>query len=293
MEVGIGEPLLSYSGILDTGSDLIWTQCLPCDYCYNQSSPIYDPIQSSTFMTVPCDSSECQAKPNMGCNADGDDSFSTGTLSIERFTFSSESVDEIQFGCGVNNEGHFGQTGHTATFKGAAAVSSTPFIQNSAASSSYYLSLLGISLGGALVDIPDDSFDIDQNDGSGGFVIDSGTTFTFLYDGAYQVLRKSLISSSTHLEQVDGSEIGLNLCFNVPANNDFNFPTLTFHFEGADYNVEPENYMYVDASGVICLAMLPSPNMSILGNFQQHNYQILYDVATNMFSFAPAVCDAL
>jgi len=346
MEVGIGEPPLSYSGILDTGSDLIWTQCLPCDYCYNQSSPIYDPIQSSTFMTVPCDSSECQAKPNMGCNADhlcnyryayGDDSFSTGTLSIERFTFSSESVDEIQFGCGVNNEGHFGQTGgmvgfgrgdlslisqlgsvggdkfaycltsfndypsrgsplfigHTATFKGAAAVSSTPFIQNSAASSSYYLSLLGISLGGALVDIPDDSFDIDQNDGSGGFVIDSGTTFTFLYDGAYQVLRKSLISSSTHLEQVDGSEIGLDLCFNVPANNDFNFPTLTFHFEGADYNVEPENYMYVDASGVICLAMLPSPNMSILGNFQQHNYQILYDVATNMFSFAPALCDAL
>lgn len=96
MEVGIGEPPLSYSGILDTGSDLIWTQCLPCDYCYNQTSPIYDPIQSSTFMTVPCNSSECQAKPNMGCNADhlcnyryayGDDSFSTGPSQLKGLPF--------------------------------------------------------------------------------------------------------------------------------------------------------------------------------------------------------------
>lgn len=348
MTVGIGEPSLSYSGIVDTGSDLIWAQCLPCDSCLNQSSPIYDPSHSSTYKAMTCESSECQSNPvNTFCGGEqchylyeyADRSSSAGILSSEKFTFSShQSVQHIVFGCGQDNHGDLGRgggmvgfgrgslslisqlaslgignkfsyclmpftdspskvsplfIGHTATLNNANA-SSTPFVQNMAQSSFYYLSLGGISVGGALLDnIPAATFDI-QDDGSGGFMIDSGTTLTYLYVDAYNVLKNALISS-INLPQADGSPIHLDLCYSSSSSHLSNFPTITFHFKGgADYDLPPQSYMYVDhSSDIMCLSMLPSSHMSVLGNFQQQNYHFLYDNDNNMLSFAPTVCDAL
>ncbi|KAJ3670428.1 hypothetical protein LUZ60_010752 [Juncus effusus] len=54
MTLSIGTPAITYSAIVDTGSDLIWTQCQPCKSCFNQSTAIYDPSMSSTVNAVPC-----------------------------------------------------------------------------------------------------------------------------------------------------------------------------------------------------------------------------------------------
>jgi hypothetical protein len=114
-----------------------------------------------------------------------------------------------------------------------------------------------------------------------------------LEQAGYDPVKKALISL-INLPQADGSSIGLDLCYQKQSGSSTpNFPTITFHFKGANYDLLKENYIYVDSSGVICLAMLPSNGMSIFGNFQQQNYHILYDNGRNMLSFVPTVCDAI
>ncbi|KAM2392228.1 hypothetical protein ACFX1X_035740 [Malus domestica] len=43
MKLSIGTPADTFNAIMDTGSDLIWTQCKPCEDCYDQPTPIFDP----------------------------------------------------------------------------------------------------------------------------------------------------------------------------------------------------------------------------------------------------------
>ena len=181
--------------------------------------------------------------------------------------------------------------GETSSLTGN-TLSSTPLIQSSSQATFYYLSLEGISVGGQLLNIPDGTFDL-QSDGTGGLIIDSGTTVTYLEQSGYDLVKKALMSY-INLPQADGSNIGLDLCYSQQSGSSTTkFPTITFHFKGADFNLPKENYIYVDSSGIICLAMLPSSGMSIFGNIQQQNYHILYDNGKNMLSFAPTVCDTL
>ncbi|XP_057832100.2 aspartic proteinase nepenthesin-2 [Cryptomeria japonica] len=342
LKVSIGSPALSYSAILDTGSDLTWTQCKPCVECYKQPTPIFDPSKSSTFSTIPCTSSLCQALPSSICSKSqceylytyGDYSSTQGILSYESFTLSSEKLPHIAFGCGLDNEGSgFSQGGGligfgrgplsfisqigssvgnkfsyclmsindppsktsplilgTSAGLSSKSVGTTPLLQNSAQKTFYYLSLEGISIGSKLLDIPADTFSF-QSDGSGGIIIDSGTTITYLEQSGYDVLKKGL-QSAVKLPEADGSAIGLDLCYTSAAAT-AKFPSFIFHFKGADYVLPKENYLIEDTSGLVCLAMLPSSGLSIFGNVQQQNVHILYDLEKNTLSFAPTVCDSL
>ena len=152
-------------------------------------------------------------------------------------------------------------------------------------------------MSGQSLDIPAGTFDI-QSDGSGGVIIDSGTTLTILAQSAYDAV-KTAMSSSINLPQVgDVYGVGLDLCFDQSGSSNPSFPTMTFHFKGADYNVPKENYLFPDTSrAVVCLAMLPTKSdlfdLSIIGNVQQQNSQILYDNEKTVLSFAPTACDTL
>ncbi|XP_031253458.1 aspartic proteinase nepenthesin-1-like [Pistacia vera] len=112
MELSIGTPPQSYHAILDTGSDLIWTQCKPCTECYDQPTPIFDPKKSSSFAKISCSDSLCEALPQSTCNDGceylytyGDYSSTQGIMGAETFTFGKVSVPKIGFGCGEDNEG--------------------------------------------------------------------------------------------------------------------------------------------------------------------------------------------
>lgn len=342
MMLAIGTPVLSFSAILDTGSDLIWTQCKPCTKCYKQPTPIYDPSSSSTYSKVPCNSSLCNgfSCSNAECNYHygyADKSFTKGFLSYETFTLSSQSIPHIAFGCGNDNEGNglqggglagFGRgplslvsqlgplvgnkfsyclvsvtdspsktsplfIGQMASLSGS-NVRSTPIITSSLNPSYYYLSLEGISVDGQSLNIPAGMFDL-QSDGSGGLFIDSGTTYTFLPPTAFDLLKEAL-NSSINLPQADGSSVNLDLCFNPQGSSNPSFPAVTFHFKGADYDLHTENYLLTVRSDLICLSILPNTDesdISIIGNIQQQNYQILYDNEKNVLSFAPTYCDTL
>uniref|UniRef100_A0A7N2LT55 Peptidase A1 domain-containing protein n=1 Tax=Quercus lobata TaxID=97700 RepID=A0A7N2LT55_QUELO len=110
----------------NTGRDLTWTQCEPCEKCYKQNLPLFDPWQASTYGNVPCNSSPCKALDTASCGTNkntcqygylyGDQSFTDGDLSVETLTIGSTTshqatIPKIVFGCGHNNDGTFGEAG--------------------------------------------------------------------------------------------------------------------------------------------------------------------------------------
>ncbi|XP_004511547.1 aspartic proteinase CDR1-like [Cicer arietinum] len=121
MELYIGTPPIKISGIADSGSDLIWAQCVPCVGCYKQINPLFDSTKSSTYKNISCDSPLCRkldsftCSPENHCNytyAYGDSSVTNGVLALEKFTLTSKTkkpifLQNIIFGCGHNDTGTF------------------------------------------------------------------------------------------------------------------------------------------------------------------------------------------
>ncbi|KAK8638333.1 hypothetical protein V6N13_136766 [Hibiscus sabdariffa] len=59
-EFKIGSQLHQVKLLMDTGGGLTWTQCQPCQKCFPQKPPIYDPRASQTYGTLPCDHRLCK-----------------------------------------------------------------------------------------------------------------------------------------------------------------------------------------------------------------------------------------
>ncbi|KAI3867187.1 hypothetical protein MKX03_009059 [Papaver bracteatum] len=114
MNISLGTPPLNVFAIADTGSDLTWVQCKPCENCYKQDSPLFDPKTSSTYKDdrYTCENTLCQYLVRYG-----DGSYSNGNLAFETLTFDSTSGRSIQlpniaFGCGHNTaRGNFNEKG--------------------------------------------------------------------------------------------------------------------------------------------------------------------------------------
>lgn len=120
LNILIGTPPVPMIGIMDTGSDMIWTQCSPCINCFRQgTTPLFDPTKSSTYHNISCNSKECKLVPSADCDhLQGDicrysrtyvdRSFSKGHVATETFSFDSSSgrlisFPRILFGCGHEN----------------------------------------------------------------------------------------------------------------------------------------------------------------------------------------------
>ncbi|KAH7690492.1 Aspartic peptidase A1 family protein [Dioscorea alata] len=122
----IGTPQVQVHAIFDTGSKLLWLQCLPCSKCYNQKDPLLDPSKSSSYSLLPCDSAICGKIPGSGCSAwhdiceyniwYADGSVSTGDIAEDDITFLTTETDpgtfkmpNTVFGCGHYNRGSFNE----------------------------------------------------------------------------------------------------------------------------------------------------------------------------------------
>lgn len=351
MGLSIGTPPAAFSAIVDTGSDLIWTQCLPCVDCFEQPTPIFNPAKSSSFSTIPCSSRLCAALPTSACSVSsgacnylytyGDSSSTQGVLASETFLIGSPeptAAPSIGFGCGDDNQGAGFSQGAGLVGLGRGPLSlvsqldlnrfsycltslddsktspllfgklaelkpstTAKLLTNAEQPSFYYLSLRGISVGGEKLAIPNGTFDL-QSDGSGGVIIDSGTSITYLEEAGYKEVKKAFLEGM-NLPAADGSEVGLDVCFTAPAGEDeVEVPKLVLHFDagggggggGGDLELPPENYIVLDSStGLLCLTVMGSRGMSIFGNFQQQNLHVLYDLEGEVVSFEPTICDQL
>lgn len=119
MSYSIGTPPFKVYGLLDSGSNLIWLQCKPCDICYNQTYPIFNPSKSSSYQNIPCSSSACKSTEEVAsCSHDRDVceytlDYGRGTkthgdliwetITLESTSGSIVSFPKIMIGCGHTN----------------------------------------------------------------------------------------------------------------------------------------------------------------------------------------------
>ncbi|KAL9252965.1 Aspartic proteinase nepenthesin-1-like protein [Drosera capensis] len=261
----------------------------------------------------------------------GGGAYTVGFLASETLTLGKTLVHNVGFGCGVNNYGVEDADGLVGMGRGPlllvsqldepkfsycltppystvnsllllgtyadklpnnGEVKMTPLVTSDSNPSFYYVNLHGISVDKTLLTIPPGTFSLNF-DGTGGTIVDSGTTIFYMNTTAYNLVTDKL-AKEIKLKQVNlASETGLNLCWELPKSN-YSYPTLTMHFDNADWVLSSNNYLLEETSlGAICLALLPSDQFSIFGNVAQHNNLVHFDVSKNVLSFVPTNCKNL
>ncbi|KAJ3677038.1 hypothetical protein LUZ60_002762 [Juncus effusus] len=338
LEFSMGTPPQPYTFILDTGSDLIWTQCKPCKQCMKQPAPLFEPTKSSTFSLLPCSNKMCQdLQDREQCISNqciysysyGDSTYSYGPLSREIFTLGTTNKVKMPFtfGCGIQNGGDLNNASGIAGFGRAsysfvsqlgvpgfsycmtdninkksplkfgsqaeiysnifAPVQTTPFIPafSQDYSTVYFVSMTGITVGTTWLKIPRSVF-------ANGTIVDSGTAFTQMPEAAYNEFREAFLSI-VKLPFSKESPEGLE-CFSSKKirPSRVKVPNVIFHFQGMDMHLPRKNYvMDLDKKGLMCLTMQMTSDLFILGNEQQKNMQVMYDLANNRLAIAPTQCD--
>ncbi|KAF5192689.1 Aspartyl protease family protein [Thalictrum thalictroides] len=176
----------------------------------------------------------------------------------------------------------------------------TPILRYTEAALHYYLDIVDISVDGVRLKIPTDVFELHKAYPSG-FIIDSGTTFTLLKTKAFRLLVGALkmkLIKSKEKEVIDPGNHHFDLCYRMNYSDLKSAPVITFHFVNLDLQLPLSNtWIKVDKAektpyeGVHCLAMVPSESISILGNFQQQNFRVGYDLDEDIISFSYEFCE--
>ncbi|GFQ03009.1 protein aspartic protease in guard cell 1 [Phtheirospermum japonicum] len=156
----------------------------------------------------------------------------------------------------------------------------------------YYVQIKSIIVGGEVLDIPSEIWDL-SSDGGGGTIIDSGTTLGYFADRAYKVIKEAFVRKVKGYPVVQDFLI-LDPCYNVSGVGRVDLPSFEIVFgDGAIWNFPVENYFIkLEPDEVVCLAILgtPSSGLSIIGNYQQQNFHVLYDTERSRLGFAPTKC---
>ncbi|XP_021313607.1 aspartic proteinase-like protein 2 isoform X2 [Sorghum bicolor] len=134
-EIKLGTPPKRYYVQVDTGSDILWVNCISCEKCPRKSGlgldlTFYDPKASSSGSTVSCDQGFCAATYGgklPGCTANvpceysvmyGDGSSTTGFFVTDALQFDQVTGDgqtqpgnaTVTFGCGAQQGGDLGSS---------------------------------------------------------------------------------------------------------------------------------------------------------------------------------------
>ncbi|KAG8364506.1 hypothetical protein BUALT_Bualt18G0004300 [Buddleja alternifolia] len=156
----------------------------------------------------------------------------------------------------------------------------------------YYVQIKSVLVGGEELDIPLETWDLSSN-GGGGMIIDSGTTLSYFADPAYKIIKEAFVEKVKGYQVVKDFPI-LDPCYNVSSVDKLDLPSFGFVFsDGAIWNFPVENYFIkLETDNVVCLAILGTPRsgLSIIGNYQQQNFHILYDTKRSRLGFALTKC---
>ncbi|KAG9440269.1 hypothetical protein H6P81_020434 [Aristolochia fimbriata] len=294
MTIAVGTPAVDRVAIADTGSDLIWFQCEPCDECYKQSHPLFDPERSSTYRNVSCESEVCgslRSSCSDGGTCEyqysyGDGSVTSGTVATETIALSGAKLPKTPFGCGHFNNGTFSSADDGLVGLGGGSLS--------------LIRRLGPTISGkfAYCLVPRDagrnvssvlSFGLDAVVSGG----DAVTTPRVPADPEtfyYLTLQKITVSPG-----IAGGSPSDDVVVRLPdvaAEDVRKLPRLRFGFEGAEVGVGTNSaFLEVDAKGTYCLAVAPaSGGVMIFGNTMQQNLKVGYDLEEGTVSFASADC---
>ncbi|XP_020107854.1 aspartic proteinase CDR1-like [Ananas comosus] len=158
----------------------------------------------------------------------------------------------------------------------------------------YYLDLKDISLNGWRMNFPRSTF-ARHSDGTGGFVVDSGTAATQLTTHAFdrvEYVMKDYFRRRLNLHPVNDSSLPFRLCYKIVEGIERRLPTMALHFrDGADYHIRQSSlFTNLAERQTLCFSMLPGNDISILGAKQQFNTWMRFDTIHNKLAFAPHDC---
>jgi len=194
-------------------------------------------------------------------------------------------------------------TGSGSGVTKTAGLSHTPFLKNptTAFRDYYYVLLRNIVIGDTHVKVPY-KFLVPGTDGNGGTIVDSGTTFTFMENPVYELVAKEFEKQMAHYTVATEIQnlTGLRPCYNISGEKSLSVPDLIFQFKGGAKMALPlSNYFSLVDSGVICLTIV-SDNVAgpgigggpaiILGNYQQRNFYVEFDLENEKFGFKQQSC---
>ncbi|KAL0712199.1 hypothetical protein Bca4012_019177 [Brassica carinata] len=325
MKLQIGTPPVEIEAILDTGSDVIWTDCLPCRNCFKKCGPIFNPLDSSTYKEKICDGgSACQYEIVYT-----DRSYSRGTYATETVTIQSTSglsyvMPETTIGCSHNASVTFTTTasGYVGLNWGSLSLvsqmgedmlglmsycfsgegtSKLNFGSNAIVSGDgtvsanmfkkeedpnmYYLNLDAVSVGKTRIETLGTPF----HALNGNMIIDSGTTYTFLRKTYYDKVRKA-VENIVKADR-EASPRNNRLCYKT--NNMDIFPVITMHFQGGADLVLDKYNTYKTNGETTCLMILCDTRTPTFGNRAQNNFLVGYDPSSLLVSFKPTKCSEL
>ncbi|KAL5077641.1 hypothetical protein RYX36_016625 [Vicia faba] len=156
----------------------------------------------------------------------------------------------------------------------------------------YYVEIKSVMVGGEVLNIPQETWSL-SGEGVGGTIIDSGTTLTYFAEPAYEIIKEEFMKKIKGYEIVE-SLLPLKPCYNVSGIEEMELPEFGIMFsDGAVWDFPVENYfIQIESDEVVCLAILGSPKsaLSIIGNYQQQNFNVLYDMKNSRLGYAPVKC---
>ncbi|XP_051117993.1 aspartic proteinase PCS1-like [Andrographis paniculata] len=160
----------------------------------------------------------------------------------------------------------------------------------------YTVGLVAIKVNGAALDIPPAVFRPDAG-GSGQTIIDSGTQYSFLVDGAYEKVRAA-VARVAGGRMKKGYVYGgsLDMCFDGEAEEIGRLiREMVFVFEnGVEIVVGAEGVTAGMGGGVHCVGIGRSGSLgvssNIIGNFHQRNHWVEFDVANKRVGLGVADC---
>ncbi|PRQ26176.1 putative nepenthesin [Rosa chinensis] len=360
-KLGIGSPSKDYYVQVDTGSDILWVNCIECANCPKKSDigvklTLYDPKDSSTSQSITCDQDFCTSqydgqlpgcKPELLCQYNvvyGDGSSTAGYFVKDVIEFdkvsgshqTSVTNGSIVFGCGAKQSGQlgkssealdgilgFGQANSSMISQLAAAgkvkkqfahcldnvngggifaigevvetklkLNMTPLVAKSA---HYNVVMEAIEVGGDVVDLPSDTFDNGDKEGT---IIDSGTTLAYLPQVVFEPVMKMILSKQPLLKLHTVED--QFTCFQYSENVDDGFPVVTFHFKNSvSLSVYPHEYLFQLKEYVWCSGWQSSGmktkdggSMTLLGDLVLSNKLVFYDLENQSIGWIDYNCSS-
>jgi hypothetical protein len=188
---------------------------------------------------------------------------------------------------------YFGAAAVPATSGNGSQLQYSPLVTYSG--TFYHVGCTGIALNGRNIpSIPESAFDIHE-DGSGGLIFDSGTTYTALWVNMYNPLTDAIKQQLTGSIADITKRSGFTLCYAAQWNdwiNDKSLPAISFQLANTTgFNLAVDTAWIKLDDSTVCLAMQSiSSRTSFLGSYQQVGYHILYDQQNEQIGFMKAEC---
>ncbi|XP_065622289.1 aspartic proteinase 36 isoform X2 [Quercus suber] len=282
-KIGIGTPRKDFYVQVDTGSDIMWVNCIQCTECPKRSSlgidlSLYNIKDSATGKMVPCNQEFClevNGGPLTGCTANDscpylqiyEDGSSTAGVFIKDLVLYDRVSGDLQT-TSANGSINFGPH--------------------------YNVNMTAVQVGQVFLNI---SMEVFESGDRKGTIIDSGTTLAYLPEMVYDPLVNKIISQQPDINvQTVHDEY---TCFQYSESIDDGFPPVVFHFENSlSLKVYPHEYLFL-LEGLWCIGWQNSGrqsrdrmNLTLLGDLVLSNKLVLYDLENQVIGWTEYNCSS-